>query len=489
MIFLTTGNVSGQSIDSLNLARTEFENYRYPEASALLKPFCQAHPENHTAKWFLAQVCFSGYEWNEMKFWYEEAIRGNPDDWTLKLDFADKLSKTGNLEKSRNIFIAYLEIDSKSTHIFEQLARISFLEQNYSAAEKEINQALNLNPDDKNVQAIKKKIIEAKSVWFNQKNNVIGDDQPYSRFSTQFETGQSLNHLFDWKLGLATTVFITQSKKYFSPELNFSNKMFWYEKGFIFSTMAGLIRLPDGNVSGMTALAVGKKINRNFSIDLNSSYSPYVSTLSSLDNTPNFLNTQLGIRWENNKNWQGKLVCGYNYFINDQNYIFNFGGWFLIPPLKMNFMTISFGYGFNFSDSHESRFESIKSLNQILNSWNTTQEINGVYDPYFTPNHQQVHNAIFSFSAPFTKRMNLSGKAVYGILAQADNPYLYLSTNDEDVTIISRDFSTIYFNPLELNLNLELDFMERKSLKFEYVYMKTSYYLSHYAGVSYRKYF
>ncbi len=104
--------------------------------------------------------------------------------------------------------------------------------------------------------------------------------------------------------------------------------------------------------------------------------------------------------------------------------------------------------------------------------------------PYFTPNMQSVNMAILSITIHPAKIVEIGLKGNVGFYATAQVPYLYLNKNAADSIFISRSFSKQRFIPGEANAYVAVQISPKVSLKAEYKFFDTLFYISHYAGLA-----
>jgi hypothetical protein len=129
-------------------------------------------------------------------------------------------------------------------------------------------------------------------------------------------------------------------------------------------------------------------------------------------------------------------------------------------------------------------FVSQQSLAQIIANYNTTQAITGVYDPYFTPQQQQVHSALVSLEIHPARVLNIGLNANVGFYAVTQTPYLYLENNESGTTFIDRGFVRERYVPYELSGFVSWQVSKKVSLQANYAYQSTYFFNSNYASLS-----
>ena len=97
----------------------------------------------------------------------------------------------------------------------------------------------------------------------------------------------------------------------------------------------------------------------------------------------------------------------------------------------------------------------------------------GVYDPYFTPKEQKVHDGIFLINYKPTKKLSLEAKVNYGFYATLRNPYR-IQTGATEYEI--GGFYDDTFTPVEVTGGINYSFSNRFSAKITYIDQETFFY-------------
>ena len=161
----------------------------------------------------------------------------------------------------------------------------------------------------------------------------------------------------------------------------------------------------------------------------------------------------------------------------------------ITPPLKLSIIDFHLGYGYNYSTSDENRFEADKSLYDIVTLTNPRNGISGSYQPYFTPNNQQIHSAIASVGLHFSNKIQFNLKASYGFYATSLSPYLYVDKDESNNDYLVKGFYNNIYSPLEISLGLNFKMSNKVNLNAEVIYNKTDYYKNLYLTLGIKKSF
>ena len=165
-----------------------------------------------------------------------------------------------------------------------------------------------------------------------------------------------------------------------------------------------------------------------------------------------------------------------NHFFRDGNTIRQAYAWLLVPALRLPAFTLDGGYAFSYSDASVNTFSPIDPLSVLLTR---PESIGGFYNPYFTPENQQVHSLLAIAKIEVSKKASFVAKATVGVLASAGNPYLYIRTDYSATFEVSRGFDSERFHPLELQGEMRLKVSRQLSLSGSYVFGRLFFYQRH----------
>ena len=79
--------------------------------------------------------------------------------------------------------------------------------------------------------------------------------------------------------------------------------------------------------------------------------------------------------------------------------------------------------------------------------------------------------------------LDIGFNANVGFYASALTPYFYLNKDPRDAIIISKDYATEKFYPMEFSAYVLFRITKKISLKADYTYRKTYFYTSNSAGL------
>ena len=473
-----------QLTDTLSVVKQLNEKGKYKKAETLLTSYYKHHPGNLNAQWIYAQTTYFARHFKKSIAAYEDAIAWHPENYTLRLDYAKKLTDIGEFDKAVLVFNLYLTYDSDASDAHEGLARIAYWETNYKTAMDEVNKVLKTQPNNPSMSDLRNEILMAKSPWLKIDLGGYQDDQPMQRISPSIETGFMLDPLANLYVGLNAPVFLLNKKTYIAPWIFVGDKMIFARSGLELNINAGIIEFPTSKFSGIGDLELHKSFVKHLVLSIQAEHQPYLNTRSNMDNPIMQLHYSFASAWNDPKSWQGRASFDVNNFYTDGNLIYTANAWVMSPPLVLSVFDFRVGYGYNYSTAKESRFVSTKSFSEIVSDWDTDTKIPGLYNPYFTPNQQSVHSAILAIVIHPAKSFSLGAKGNLGFYSKTNNPYLYLDKDAEENIVIERGFSRMFFHPLETDAFINARLSSTTNLKLEYVFMRTNFYTSNYLGLS-----
>jgi hypothetical protein len=128
-------------------------------------------------------------------------------------------------------------------------------------------------------------------------------------------------------------------------------------------------------------------------------------------------------------------------------------------------------------------------VEEILANWDIDSTINGAYDPYFTPNEQQIHSLLATVNFKAAKKLTLSLNLNVGVYATTMYPYLFLNETDSDSLYIDKSYVKERFNPFNATLGLNWNILKDLDLKATFNYNSTIYYKTRTFGITISKRF
>ncbi len=484
LTFISGISHGAQNTDTLTLAKQLNAKGKYTASIKLLKPYYDHHPGNLSAQWIYAQTLYWGKRYKKAEAVYEYAIKWHPENYYLRLDYAIKLVDIGELDKALPILNLYLKYDSTASDVHLALAKIDLWKGDVGAADKELAKVQKKDPKNAKALAMRREILTDEASWLKISAGYYSDDQPEKKIAGCIDAGVHLNELATLHFNFLSPVLLGNSSVYNTQWLQAGSIFNLAKVGLKLELNAGIIRLPNGKFSGTGNIELNKTFVKYLLLTVKAEHKPYLNALANLTNPIMEMHYNAAIGWINTNSVQGRISFDADQFYSDANVVYTASGWIMTPPLKLSVFEFRLGYGYNYSTSEASRYQSTQTLAQIEHSWDSTYKIPGAYTPYFTPYKQSVNSAILSINIHPAKIVDIGLKGNIGFYATAQNPYLYLNRATNDSTVIARGFAKTHFVPGEANLYIAVQVTPKVSIRGEYKFFATNFYTSNYGGIT-----
>lgn len=453
-------------------------------AYKVIKMYYSHHPGDFNTIWLFAQSAYNTHHFKKSKSLYEKAIKLSPHNLYVQLDYAKKLVNIGEYEKAKKLLVKYLEYDPSNSQAITSLARISYWQGNYNKALSELNKIQPSEIQSKEVTSFIREIQIAKSPWISLKEGYLTDDQPLQTITSQLEGGIYLHPLSSLHFLLQVPVFISDDKTSQAYRFQVGNKFVFGKAKMNIDADLGVVKFPVKNsIDWNGNLEIDKIFIRHLEVYLQAGQIPYFYTLSSIDTTVIDNHGSLKLGWNDLQSWNGEASFDIHQYPVDKNALFGFSAWVFAPPVKFSVIELRLGYAFNYSTTQKNHFVPEKSLADIEANWNSTTEITGIYNPYFTPKDQVVHSILAGINVFPGKVVQIALNANLGIYATAQIPYLFLENNAQSTTVINNDYINERFWPVQFTTVVSVAASKTVRFRVEYIYNKTYYFNSHYAGM------
>lgn len=478
-----------QATDTLSLAKSLREKGELKKAGSVLEQYLKNHPNDLNGKWLLAQTYFWEKRFKKAKQLYNEAISLDPTLKMVQLDFAKSLVEMGETAEAAVLLENYTASDPGNAEAWYLRARITWWEGKSKLAQKMLDNIIRNVPNYKPALMLREEIRNTRLPWIRLNTQYRTDDQPLPFIQADLEGGKSITNLVnpDFSLYFPTAIPGDNLNSY--QGLKLGNTMLVNHGKTSIYLNAGLIRHPGTlGTDWTTAVIVKQKLAKYWTIQAEVLRNPYLSTLGSLDIRLAEDHAGFSLAFDKPASWNGKISGGISRFSSDNQQVKSLSGWIFAPELRIRKFRAGIGAGFNWSDADTNLYVSDKSVADYFkgNSQNSNKKITASYNPYFTPENQQVISVLLNLHYPVSKKLSLDAKLNYGVLASSDYPYLYPDVIGADTLFVTA-FVNKSFNPLETTLQANLKINEDLGLTFRYTYSETIFYASHYAGITLSK--
>jgi len=468
--------------DSLGQARSLVQQYRFREADRLIENFLAANSRNSGAYWLHAQILYNRNHITRAEDAYINAIRFDSTNKILKLDYVNFLMNTGKLGPAKAQAESFLQRNPDDENGKILLSHINYWRGDVKLAEHQLSE---LTPGKNQLaESLLQDVKWAEAPYFIFQPSYSFDDQPLRSLSNYFEGGAAKSALVNPKFSLLYDMLNGNDAIVNDVWLSAENRMILSDLRAIVSIKAGLYLSDLGNESTpewTAGIDLYQHLVKQLSIDAFTERRPYNSNLSSVNESIMQDKTGLSFDW----NRPGILLAHAGYqidFFEDRNFVQAATGWFLATVIKTQKLELNAGYGFSYSTSNESRYTAAQPIDTIIA--NNSGSIPGVYNPYFTPLHQQIHSALASAKYNLSASVTIAANFNAGLYARADDPYFYLDKNSADESILVMAYSAQNFFPFEISTGLNFKITPLISLNANYRITRNNFYTQQVAMAS-----
>ncbi len=467
-----------QTADALELAVQAAGDGEFAKAIEVLRKEEKEHPGGVNVQQLLANVYYWSGNLKVAQLIFEKAIKSYPGQKALHLEYGRMLFETKDFERAKTHLSAYLRSDPSNAEALLNLGYIHFWSEEYKTAEGYFNKTLRLYPRQAEAVAMMEKIQAIHSLYVEVDGAYRTDSQPFTIFEPKVSVSQYWNKWLHPFAEGASYFFDTQGGSKQAQLFELGNHFYFKKAKTTLSVSSGFYRNHiDGQLDFTGKAVLKKQLAKGLSMSASASRSPNLTTLASLDQLIFQNDYALQLDLSNGSSWLGQAAVGQRDH-GDQNPILSVYAWAMSPAFKFSVFQFRAGYGFNYTDAKESRFRSDLPLNEIIDNWEEGIEIDGVYDPYFTPANQQVHAALAYLKIDVSNKINVELNGNVGLFAQAEIPFLYLDQTGNELEL-KRDFFTGKENTMDLSGKLEIGISENTWLTGGYRYENTFFYDAH----------
>jgi len=428
----------------------------YDKAAFILSKFYNHFSESFKINWLYAHVLSLKGDKDQAEDKFKKAISISPMNKNLRMDYVRLLYEMGKIDKVESILSKFMDNDSKNVEFLLMQANISFWKGNLNNSRKKIDRIQEIYPNTEITKDLTQQIKELTALSINTNFEYQSDSQPLDYFAEHIVLGQYKSRFLNAKLKISNYNFSPQKEQALIIKL--SNQFYFDELKLVVDVTGGVYKNFSEKTDWIGGINITQKLTQNLSLNLGYSKESLLSALSSTSFNLTHQDVFGGIDYNN------KLLivhAGYNQqFFKDANIIKSISSWVISQPIKIRNFNFQFGYSYNYTDAKDILFFF---NNQGL----------GVYDPYFTPNEQEIHSGLFTVNYKPTKKLSLEAKVNYGFIASVKNPYpLQVNTN---ITEIGGFYNENY-TPIELTGIVNYSFSNRFTAKITYTNQNTFFY-------------
>ena len=482
-LLFSSVSFSQSHTDTLQIVKSLNDKKEFHQTEKLLQVYTKSHTGDFNTLWLYALTERWLKKHKTSKQLYRQAINIKPDNLYVQMDYAKELIEMGDLKTASDLLISLRKNKLMMQEAVFLITKITYWQGNYSAAYDSVIHIFKKDTSAK-VRQLNNDIITAKAPWLKISTQYYSDNQPIQKITPILEAGWALKPLLNLRLHIQTPVYMYNTNDIQAQWFQLGNK-------FILSKIKsealfdiGVFKKTNNPNATLTGnIHLKKNITQKLVMDAQAEYKPYVSTIKSLDTVCYVTHYTTSLAWQNQDSWNGKINLDYNQF-QDNNHVYALYGWGYAPPLRLRFMEFRLGYAYSFSNSKDNRFEPTQTVSTIVANYLTTPTITGIYNPYFTPNHQNIHSALANFVLHPSKNIDAGINANIGVYAYTQNPYLYLDKDKDGTLVINKGYAFKNYTPVEVSAFVGMQLSKKLNLRADYSYRSTFFYTYWYAGLT-----
>lgn len=485
MCLLIVGTSHAQEKDTLSIVKHLDAEGKTRQALRLMENYYPAHQEDFFATWIYAQVAFRAERYRLSSQLYEKAIRKHPDDYILELDYAKSLVYAGSFKRASERLNRITETDISAPEPWLYLSMIENWRGEPRKALGMLDNLIKNAPGYVPAQKLREEILLDRAPWLALNGLYSSDDQPLQLVVPDLRGGWYRSHLLGLDIQMTFPFSPLDSGTFWSFGLNAGNRFHFSKPNLNLYLNVGFFHHATLNTTNWTgAFKLEKIFFRKMPVWFEATRKPFLSTEGSFRQPVIENHYTLAVAWDDPDSWNGRLSAERSTFSTDNNRVTAFCGWLFVPAIKLGPVKLHFGYGYNYSDAKESRYVSKEPLDVLIAKWDTGMVIEGVYDPYFTPNNQQIHSLLGTIELQAAQNLSFAVKANYGIYGTTLYPYLFFDSNSTDSLFINRAFTKETFHPWNLGARINWAIGRTFELSADYSYNSTLYYTSNVFGLT-----
>ena len=385
-------------------------------AIAVLREHLRAHPYDGDAIRMLAQTLYWTGEVGEAEATYEAALAQQPDDTRLRLDFARMLSETRRGPRARALLTPLRDDQAAAAEAESLLGTVAYWEGNLTGAKRHFEAALSHEPERADAIRQLREIRASAAPWIRLGGEARWDDQPLDRLAGTLEAGWYLTPLQSLALHVQPQHLSAGDTAETVTAAEVMLAGYWPASRLETEAMLGVLQRSAAGTDWTGRFGVGLRLPQHLVLRARVERSAYLWTRASVA-TPVMTQAASGLLdWSDPRGWTGQAGYTLQQY-PDENRIHTTFLWALAPVIRSAAGEVKLGYGFNYQDAEQSRFDSAPV--------NTLDPLSGRYEPYYTPQNLQAHNATGAARVQLGRAVTLRANGAYSVYATEDAPVLF----------------------------------------------------------------
>jgi Tfp pilus assembly protein PilF len=445
-------------------AAAERDSGRFDSAAVILRRVLEQQPANGEAVRMLAQTLYWLKDTAAARVLYERGIAEHPEDWTMRLDYAQMLVENRRDARALELLPPLHGVPEARARAATLLGTLRYWQGDLSGAARSFKVAI--DADSASAGAIRQ-LAEIRAVaapWIAVGASGKHDDQPLDGFGGEVEGG--------WYADPSLALSARVRPMYFTYNNTESATIVAADAGFSHYSFAARLetRLSAGAASKMgdeswTEWIARGSMKLRFKgpvyIEARGERGPYLATLSSLEQLVTSAAGAVALGVEHPRGWLGETAFRVERF-EDDNTVRSVHAWLLAPVYRNEESSVSVGYAFGFQDADESRFA-------------------GQYVPYYTPGNIVSHSAVGSMRIRVSPKANMTIRGSHAVFAREDAPVVPFTPGAGQPGNLT--FDRRRFTPWDAHISLDGAVTRSLTLSASVDAMKTAFYQATTAGV------
>ncbi len=462
---------------STAIARQYIAENNLPQAHLVLDSLIVLNPNNYELSWLKAITYQKQFQNKEALNYFQLAYNQEPSDLVLLMELVKQYFSMGYYKEVKKYSPPLLANSTTKVETLALLAQVYFWEYRYSDSEWYVGEIEKVEPKHPLIQKIRQMIKEATAHDLKLYVDFKTDNQPLNQLAERIEMSRKKSWFLSPMLEYGHLDFSTGES---SNRVVVGNQLIFAPLKLSVEAKAGVYQMAGFNADFVGSLIVKKKIWKQLELKAGVEQSPYLGTLSAAQSPILQQNFHFELEYLNDKNLSFNALYNEQHF-NDNNKVKTFGLWGLYHVLEIQKFQFSLGYGFNYSDANKNTFTPVKSLDEYVAEENDNP-IEGIYDPYFTPERQIVNSGVLVVKFKPNSKFDAGLTANIGIYSTHQNPYFYIDSNSSGDLVYVKKYAKTNFFPADARLFATYHLSPQFAVKAYYSYQQTFYYSIHSLG-------
>ncbi len=412
----------------------------------------ESRPDDANGHWLKAVILYDLHRYRRSIRSYRQAFELNPENNMLALDYGEKLLYRSYFRRAGTLLESIPDTSAAYSRSIYLRSRAAMWTGNLNTASSLAADAYTQGATG--ATALQAEIAEMKRPLIGAGFGIRSDSQPlvmwqggasYSRHTSLWSDVffQGKYHHFIEEGGDAQQLFLlSASNRFRMPVLST-----WVRAEAGFTGFINGPVIPTGEIELESSFPHGYRVG--FSVNR----MPYLYTLQAVEQQVMYTGLRATAGQSSTEGFWWQTGAQREYF-DDANHVDAAWIWVLSPSPLVGALSARGGYSFQYAHALSNRFASVMSPEEIMQQYDPEAEIEGFYDPYFTPNRHRIHSLLIHLSWQITTGWGVLIDGKYGIHSRAMQPYFYPMAGDNEVWVLVKDYETVKFNPLELGAAL-----------------------------------